>query len=132
MLSSPHIEIKHRVSCSGHAILSGVLSMRGLVTARQAFTRHIRTEPARVGPARCGGPGQHGSARVYTTITNRADPGQPGYKCSCKRGISLAKLYSYLTRIGVCWSNPALPANLASQIFLLSVGNRYKLYPLSP
>ena len=89
MLSSPHIEIKHRVSCSGHAILSGVLSMRGLVTARQAFTRHMRTEPARAGPARCGGPGQHGSARVYTTITNRADPGQPGYKCSCKRGIRL-------------------------------------------
>ena len=99
MLSSPHIEIKHRVSCSGHAILSGVLSMRGLVTARQAFTRHMRTEPARAGPARCGGPGQHGSARlgtarhgsarVYTTITNRANPCWPGYKCSCKRGISL-------------------------------------------
>ena len=79
MLSSPHIEIRHRVSCSCHAILSGVLSMRGLVTSRQAFTRHMRTEPARAGPSRCGGPDQHGTARhgtarVYTTITNQANP----------------------------------------------------------
>ena len=35
----------------------------------------MRTEPARAGPSRCGGPGQHGSARVYTTIiTNQAGP----------------------------------------------------------
>ena len=83
MLSSPHIEIKHRVSCSGHAILSGVLSMRGLVTARQAFTPNSQPKMWRARPVR------HGSARVYTTITNRADPCWPGYKCSCKRGISL-------------------------------------------
>ena len=81
MLSSPHIEIKHRVSFYGHAILSDVRSMHGLVTARQAFTRHMRTEPARAGPARCGGPGQHGSARLglrLHAITNRADPGWAG------------------------------------------------------
>ena len=69
-------------SSSGHAILSGVLSMRGLVTTRQAFTRHMRTEPARAGPARCGGPGQHGS-RLHDDYK----PSWPGYKCSCKRGI---------------------------------------------
>ena len=73
MLSSPHIEIKHRVSCSGHAILSGVLSMRGLVTARQAFTRHMRTEPARQDVA-----GQASTARLAFTRRLQTGPARAG------------------------------------------------------
>ena len=76
MLSSPHIEIKHRVSCSGHAIFSEHARPRYSLTS--VYTTHAN----RASPARCGGPSQHGSAqhglaRVYTTITNRADRGQP-------------------------------------------------------
>ena len=74
MLSSPHIEIKHRVSCSGHAILSGVLSMRGLVTARQAFTRHMRTEPAWQDVAGQASTARHAFTRRLQTEPTRASP----------------------------------------------------------
>ena len=61
MLSSPHIEIKHRVSCSRHLVWCTEHAR-----PRYGSTSVHTTHANRASPARCGRPGQHGSARHGT------------------------------------------------------------------